>query len=88
MLLGEVWKPEAATNITFGNAVSRLVEMGCLERRTRKSERDRWIRRGERFGELERISQRIGGALLVARDRGGAQFAPERLPDRRSEAAN
>ena len=88
MLLGEVWKPEAATNITFGNAVSRLVEMGCLERRTRKSERDRWIRRGERFGELERISQRIGGALLVARDRGGAQFAAERLPDRRSEAAN
>jgi glycerol-3-phosphate O-acyltransferase len=69
MLLGEVWKPEAASNITFGNAVSRLVEVGCLERRSRKNARDRLIRRGERFEELDRIAQRIGGSLLVARER-------------------
>jgi glycerol-3-phosphate O-acyltransferase len=69
MLLGEVLKPEAASSITFGNAISRLVEIGCLERRTRKNARDRWIRRGERFEELDRMAHRIGGALLIPRDR-------------------
>lgn len=65
MLLGEVWKAEAATSVTFGNAISRLVEVGCLERRTKKSARDHWLRRGERFADLEGIAGRIGGSLLV-----------------------
>jgi hypothetical protein len=87
MLLGEVWKPEASANITFGNAISRLVEVGCLERRIRKNARDRWIRRGERFDDLERVAQRIGGSLLVPRERGLGPLSPESASDHRSEAA-
>lgn len=64
-LLGEVVHPEAAATVTFGNAIARLVEMGCLERETRRSPKDRWVRPGERFGELEEVARRIGAALLV-----------------------
>jgi glycerol-3-phosphate O-acyltransferase len=63
LLLGEVRKPEAATSVTFGNAISRLVEVGCLERETRKGERDRWLRRGPQFRDLEAIAARVGASL-------------------------
>lgn len=65
LLLGEVRKPEAATTVTFGNAISRLVEIGCLEREAGKGERDRdrVVRRGPQFQELDAIAARLGNSL-------------------------
>jgi glycerol-3-phosphate O-acyltransferase len=71
LLLGEVRKPEAATTVTFGNAISRLVEIGCLEREGRKGERERVLRRGPQFRDLEAIATRLGGSLT-----GGAGHPP------------
>lgn len=69
MLLGEVEKPEAATDPTFGNAISRLVELGCLETETRRGQKkDVWLRRGPAFDDLPDIANRIGAALVVARE--------------------
>ena len=64
LVLGEVRKPEGATPVTFGNAISRLVEVGCLEREKRNGERDRFLRRGPQFRDLESIVARIGGSLV------------------------
>lgn len=66
LVLGEVRKPEAATPVTFGNAISRLVEVGCLERERRNGERDRYLRRGPQFRDLETIVARIGASLTRA----------------------
>jgi glycerol-3-phosphate O-acyltransferase len=63
LVLGEVRKPEGATSVTFGNAISRLVEVGCLEREKRNGERDRYLRRGPQFRDLEAIVARIGASL-------------------------
>jgi glycerol-3-phosphate O-acyltransferase len=63
LVLGEVRKPEGATPVTFGNAISRLVEVGCLEREKRSGERDRYLRRGPQFRDLEAIVARIGASL-------------------------
>lgn len=63
LVLGEVRKPEAATPVTFGNAISRLVEIGCLEREKRNGERDRYLRRGPQFRDLEAIAARLGASL-------------------------
>lgn len=68
MLLGEVVKPEAASDQTFGNAISRLAEVGCLESETRRGEKDVWLSRGPAFDELPGIASRIGAALVVARE--------------------
>lgn len=68
MLLGEVVKPEAASDVTFGNAISRLVEIGCLEKETRRGDKDVWLRRGPSFDDLPDIARRIGAALVVARE--------------------
>jgi len=63
LVLGEVRKPEGATPVTFGNAISRLIEVGCLEREKRGGERDRFLRRGPQFRDLEAIAARLGGSL-------------------------
>ncbi len=68
MLLGEVVKPEAASDQTFANAISRLVEIGCLDKEIRRGEKDVWLRRGPAFDDLPDISNRIGAALVVARE--------------------
>jgi glycerol-3-phosphate O-acyltransferase len=65
LVLGEVRKPEAATPVTFGNAISRLVEIGCLEREKRNGERDRFLRRGPQFRDLEAIAVRLGTSLAA-----------------------
>jgi glycerol-3-phosphate O-acyltransferase len=69
-LLGEVLKPEASSDQTFGNAISRMVEMGMLERETpsgRKG-RDPMLRRGPAFDEFPDLVDRIGSALVIARE--------------------
>ena len=68
MLLGEVLKPEASSDPIFSNAISRMVELGCLQREVRRNKKDIWLSRGPDFGNLSEISQRVGGALLVARE--------------------
>jgi glycerol-3-phosphate O-acyltransferase len=73
LVLGEVRKPEGATPVTFGNAISRLVEVGCLEREKRSGERDRFLCRGPQFRDLEGIAARIGASLT-----GAAPAAPPR----------
>ena len=65
LILGEVRKPEAATAVTFGNALSRLVEVGCLEREKRNGDRDRWLKRGPQFRDLEAITARLGSSLTT-----------------------
>jgi hypothetical protein len=79
MLLGEVLKPEAATPVTFANAISRLVEVGCLERDTRAGEKGRWLRRGPAFGDLPVMAARIGGALVVPRGSRSSIDKPDAL---------
>lgn len=68
MLLGEVVKPEAASDQIFGNALSRLVELGCLTSETRRGEKDVWLSPGPAFEDLPAIANRIGAALVVARE--------------------
>ena len=68
MLLGEVMKPEAASDQTFANAISRLVEIGCLEKEVRRGQKDVWLSPGPAFDELPEIANRIGAALVVARE--------------------
>ncbi len=68
MLLGEVVKPEAASDQTFSNAISRCIEIGGLETETRRGARDVWLRRGPAFEELPVLADRIGAGLVVARE--------------------
>lgn len=59
LLLGEVTKPEAASAVTFANALSRLAELGCLE--TLAEGRERRFVPGPRFAELAALAQRLEG---------------------------
>ncbi len=52
LLLGEAHKPEAPSMVTFGNALSRLRELGHIEVSRRRGSRDRWIDRGPAFDRL------------------------------------
>lgn len=66
LLLGEVSKPEGASQVTFGNAVSRFVEMGCLVReRGGKGGRDRFLRRGPAFDDLDGVGARLRESLML-----------------------
>jgi glycerol-3-phosphate O-acyltransferase len=61
LLLGEVHKPEASSMITFGNALSRLAELGhlVLVRRGRGG-RERWVDQGRTFDELPELLRQFG----------------------------
>jgi glycerol-3-phosphate O-acyltransferase len=56
LLLGDVRKPEGNSVVTFGNALSRLTELGhvTLARRGRGG-RERWIERGPDFERLPEL---------------------------------
>ncbi len=86
LLLGEVSKPEGSSQVTFGNAISRLVEVGCLERETRAGQRERWLRRGPVFADLEGIGARLRGALL-SEGAGGVREAGGSADDRAKRGA-
>lgn len=70
LLLGEVTRPEGASQVTFGNAISRFVEMGCLVREKGRGGkgRDRVLRRGPAFPALEGVCARLREAVAVAGD--------------------
>jgi glycerol-3-phosphate O-acyltransferase len=63
LLLGEAQKPEGSSTVTFGNALSRLLELRHVTRR-RRGARDRWIEPGPAFDRLPELIQRLrsGGA--------------------------
>jgi glycerol-3-phosphate O-acyltransferase len=57
LLLGEVTKPEGSSVVTFGNALSRLEELGCIT--VGSGRQARWIERGPHFGELPRLLEEL-----------------------------
>ena len=61
LLLGEVHKPEGNSMITFGNALSRLAELGhvAVVRRGRAG-RERWVDRGPAFDRLPELIRHFG----------------------------
>ncbi|MBM4265190.1 MAG: hypothetical protein FJ144_01030 [Deltaproteobacteria bacterium] len=68
LLLGEVLKPEASSQVTFGNAISRFVEIGCITKETRRGQKDVWLKRGPSFARLSELAARIGSGLVVAQE--------------------
>jgi glycerol-3-phosphate O-acyltransferase len=61
LLLGEVQKPEGNSVVTFGNALSRLAELGhvTVVRRGRAG-RERWVDRGPAFDRLPELIRHFG----------------------------
>jgi glycerol-3-phosphate O-acyltransferase len=61
LLLGEVQKPEGNSVVTFGNALSRLAELGHVSvvRRGRAG-RERWVDRGPAFDRLAELIRHFG----------------------------
>ena len=61
LLLGEVHKPEGSSTVTFGNALSRLTELGHVAAVNRgRGGRDRWLDRGATFDELPGLIAHFG----------------------------
>jgi glycerol-3-phosphate O-acyltransferase len=61
LLLGEVHKPEGSSVITFGNALSRLAELGHVARFTKgRGGRERWVDRGATFDRLPELIRHFG----------------------------
>ena len=60
-LLDEVRKPEANSVITFGNALSRLAELGYVTiTRGGRSARERWADRGPSYDRLPELIRHVG----------------------------
>jgi glycerol-3-phosphate O-acyltransferase len=61
LLLGEVDRPEGSSMVTFGNALSRLAELGHVEvTRRGRGGRERWVDRGPGFAGLGELIRRFG----------------------------
>ena len=61
LLLGEVHKPEGNSMITFGNALSRLAELGHVAIVGRgRGGRERWVDRGPAFDRLPDLIRHFG----------------------------
>jgi glycerol-3-phosphate O-acyltransferase len=61
LLLGEVHRPEGNSVITFGNALSRLAELGhVVVRRRGRGGRERWVEPGPAFDRLPDLIWRVG----------------------------
>src|SRR5256885_1459716 len=61
LLLGEVHKPEGNSMITFGNALSRLAELGHVAVvRGGRGGRERWVDRGPAFDQLPELIRHFG----------------------------
>lgn len=67
VVVGEVTKPEGASKAIFANALARYVEMGFLSQEMRgRNQRERWLVRGESWGELEAFTERMAASLQIA----------------------
>jgi hypothetical protein len=61
LLLGDVHKPEGNSTVTFGNAVSRLAELGHVTTvRGGRGGRERWVDRGPTFERLPELIRHFG----------------------------
>jgi glycerol-3-phosphate O-acyltransferase len=61
LLLGEVHKPEGNSMITFGNALSRLAELGHVTFVQRgRGGRERWVDRASAFDRLPELIGQLG----------------------------
>jgi glycerol-3-phosphate O-acyltransferase len=61
LLLGEVQKPEGSSTVTFGNALSRLEELGYVATiRKGRGGRERWIDKGPNLGRLPELIGQFG----------------------------
>jgi glycerol-3-phosphate O-acyltransferase len=59
LLLGEAHKPEGSSVVTFGNALSRLVELSHVSITHRRGSRDAWIERGPAFDRLPELVRQL-----------------------------
>jgi len=60
LLLGEVRKPEGNSTITFGNALSRLEELGHVTSvRGGRGGRERWVNRGPNLDRLPELVRQL-----------------------------
>jgi glycerol-3-phosphate O-acyltransferase len=66
VLLGEVRRPEGNSSVTFGNALGRFAEVGCITIGTGPKGRERIVQRGPRFAELTRFDERLAAHLRQA----------------------
>ncbi|MCC6641371.1 MAG: 1-acyl-sn-glycerol-3-phosphate acyltransferase [Deltaproteobacteria bacterium] len=68
-ILGEATRPEAASPITFQNAIDLLVRRGVLERRKGSegggAPRDVVVQRGPAFDDLRALRERLAAALAA-----------------------
>ncbi|HJQ74964.1 MAG TPA: 1-acyl-sn-glycerol-3-phosphate acyltransferase, partial [Gaiellaceae bacterium] len=61
LLLGEVQKPEGSSIVAFGNALSRLTELGHVTvLRKGRGGRERWVDRGPAFDRLPDLVRHFG----------------------------
>jgi glycerol-3-phosphate O-acyltransferase len=61
LLLEELHKPEGNSTLIFGNALSRLAELGHIVRkRGGRSGREQWVERGPRFERLPELVRHLG----------------------------
>ncbi len=63
LLLGEVQRPEGNNPVTFGNALDRYAELGFLTMTALPKGRDRVVRRGPAFADLQRVETRLANSL-------------------------
>jgi glycerol-3-phosphate O-acyltransferase len=63
ILLGEVQRPEGNNPVTLGNAFDRYAELGVVSIVPAPKGRDRLIRRGPAFAELQRLETRLATSL-------------------------
>lgn len=59
LLLGEARRPEGNSVVTFGNALSRLAELGYVEFSRRRGSKERWVDRGPAFDRLPELVRRL-----------------------------
>ena len=63
LLLGEVRRPEGNSSVTIGNALNRYIEVGFIALTTGPKGRERIVRPGPRFEELNGLQHRLAANL-------------------------
>ena len=59
LLLGESHKPEGSSVLTFGNAISRLAELGHVGLLHRRGSREAWVEQGPAFDRLPELIRQL-----------------------------
>lgn len=68
ILIGEAQKPEGATIVILGNALSRFEEMGLVKREARRrATKDRVVHLGREAASLDRLIERLAQGVEAGR---------------------